>query len=95
MRQADGLIEAARAAMAAGAERLASAIREAAGEAGGAEVSVTVDDEGVLVSVAGRGLAAREFGTAGRAPSPVIAPIVDDMAAGIVAGVAAAVGEAW
>lgn len=89
MRRADGLIEAARAAMLAGAERLADALREA----GGAEVSVTVDDEGVLVSVAGQGLAAREFGTAGQAPSPIIAAVVDDLAAGIVEAVAAAMGE--
>lgn len=80
MRDLGGL---AAAAVMAGAEALAARLR-----AEGLEVEVA----GSRLVVTGRGLRVREFGTAGRAPRPVVGPVVEAFAPRLVEAVAAAVG---
>jgi hypothetical protein len=74
----------AAAAMAAGAEELADRLR-----ALGFEVEV----EGSRVLARGRGLRAREFGSAGREPRPVVGPVVEAFGPRLVRMVAAAMEE--
>ncbi|MCX7382767.1 MAG: hypothetical protein NT133_15425 [Alphaproteobacteria bacterium] len=83
------LMEAARRGLLAGGERLAAALRDALG----GEVTVAAEAGGIVVRVSAAGLAAREFGTAGRAPEPVVGTIVAALGARIAADVVSAMGE--
>ena len=72
------------------AERMAEAIRASDPML---RVNVVAGEDGVSLGVSGRGLAAREFGTARRAPRPVVRPVVDEHGAEVAAAVGAAVAE--
>jgi len=78
---------AALAALHGQAERLAEALRTSDPTL---RVDVLAGDEGAVLGVSGRGLAAREFGSARGAPRPVVGPVV----AAESAAIAAAVGDA-
>ncbi len=69
------------------AAALAAAVRS---RAHGLEVSVSTDEAGAVLRIAGPGLAAREHGTADVAPAGNLFDLAED-AAGIPAAVAAAV----